>query len=91
VAVTPHPPGSADCDFLDACRVSLSQQYHRVQHNFYPLKRNENKKKLNVKDLFQNVWIFSFDNENPKKIFQNNIQHLKISKYQQTQFLNKYK
>jgi hypothetical protein len=34
-------PGSADCVFLNACRVSLSQQYQMVQHSLYPLKRNE--------------------------------------------------
>jgi hypothetical protein len=45
VAVNQHPPGSVDRVFLDTCRVSLSQQYHRVQHNLYPLKRNEKKKK----------------------------------------------
>jgi hypothetical protein len=32
VAITQHPPGSADRVFPNACRVSLSQQYHRVQH-----------------------------------------------------------
>jgi hypothetical protein len=43
VVVTQHPLGSAGCVFLDACRVSLSQQYHRVQHIYHPLKRNEKK------------------------------------------------
>jgi hypothetical protein len=53
MAVTQHPPGSADRVFLDACRVSLSQQYHRgVQHNFYPLNRNENKNKNKCKEPF---------------------------------------
>jgi hypothetical protein len=52
VAVTQHPPGSADCVFLDACQVSLSQQYHTVQHNIYLLKRNENKNKFKCKELF---------------------------------------
>jgi hypothetical protein len=47
-----NPPGSADRVFLDACRVFLSQQYHRVQHNLCPLKRNENKKRIKCKEPF---------------------------------------
>jgi hypothetical protein len=52
VAVTKHPPRSADRVFLDACRVFLSQQYHRVQHKICSLKRNENKNKDKYKELF---------------------------------------
>jgi hypothetical protein len=52
VAVTQHPQGSADCVFLDACRVSSSQQYHRVHYIFYPLEWNENKDKIKYKELF---------------------------------------
>jgi hypothetical protein len=52
VAVTQHPPGSADHVFLHACRVSLSQHYHKVQYNLYPLKRNENENKIKCKEPF---------------------------------------
>jgi hypothetical protein len=81
VVVTEHPQGSADHVFLDACRESLSQQYQSAQHIFYPLKINEKRKKLNVGNLFQDIWVFSIDNETVKKSLQNNIQHLKIRKY----------
>jgi hypothetical protein len=54
VAVTQHPPGNADRVFLDACRVSLSQQYQKVQHILYPLIRNENKNKIKYKEPFPN-------------------------------------
>jgi hypothetical protein len=46
VVVTQHPPGSADRVFLDACRVSLSQQYQRVHHSLHPLKRDEKENKI---------------------------------------------
>jgi hypothetical protein len=60
-AVTQHPPGSADRVFLDACGVSLSQQYHKVHHNLYPLKRNENKNKIKYKETSSKIFgIFSF-------------------------------
>jgi hypothetical protein len=52
VVVTQHPPGSADRVFLDACRVSLSQQYQRVQYNYYPLKRNEKENKIKCSEPF---------------------------------------
>jgi hypothetical protein len=52
MAVIQYPPGSADRVFLDACRVSLSQQCHRVQHNVYPLKRNEKENKIKCKEPF---------------------------------------
>jgi hypothetical protein len=54
VAVTQHPPGSVDGVFLDACRVSLSQQYHRVQYSVYPLKRNEKEDKIKYKKPLPN-------------------------------------
>jgi hypothetical protein len=75
---TQHPPGSADRVSLDACRVSLSRRYHRVHHNIHPLRRNE--KKI-IKNLFQYIWMLSVDKQNMKDHLQNNIQHLKISKY----------
>jgi hypothetical protein len=52
VAVIQDPPGSADRVFLEAYRVSLLQQYHKVHHNLYPLKRNENKNEIKCKELF---------------------------------------
>jgi hypothetical protein len=52
VAVTQHPLGSADRVFLDACRVCLSQQYHRVQHNLYLLKRNKKEDKIKCRKPF---------------------------------------
>jgi hypothetical protein len=45
VVITHHQPGSADHVFLHACRVSLSQQYHRVHHSVHHLKRNKKKTK----------------------------------------------
>jgi hypothetical protein len=82
VAVTQNPPGSADRVFLDACPVSLSQQYHKLQHNIHPLiKRNENKNKIKYKELFPKYLDHFFDKQNVNISLQNNIQHLKIRKY----------
>jgi hypothetical protein len=37
--------------------------------------------KLNVKNLFQKIWIISHDKQNMNNPLQNNIQHLEINKY----------
>jgi hypothetical protein len=54
VEVTQHPPGSADRVFLDACRVSLSQQYQKVLYIYLPLnlKRNEKENEIKGRILF---------------------------------------
>jgi hypothetical protein len=82
VVVTQHPPGR-DHVFLNACQVSLSRQYHKVQHIYHRLKRNkkENKIKLNVGNLSKKILMRSLDIENKTENLQNNIQHLKIKKY----------
>jgi hypothetical protein len=72
VVVTQHPPGSADRVFLDACRVSLSQQYHRVQHSLHPLKRNEKENKIKcIKPLPKHLDDFTpqtkFEKTSPKQ------------------------
>jgi hypothetical protein len=37
--------------------------------------------KLNLKNLFQNIWMLSLDNQSMNKSLQKDIQHLKIKKY----------
>jgi hypothetical protein len=72
VVLTQHSPESADHVFLNACRVSMSQQYQWVHHkkNIHLLEGN----------LLEDIWIASFENEGMKHS-QDKFQHLKIKKY----------